>query len=413
MLSLYFHIPFCDKKCAYCNFFVYPNQQPDAYKAQVLAYEQAMLREIDYWHDLLWKQEIKTIYFGWWTPLQLWKQALMNVIDRVCEKFDVENLEEISFELNPNPFDEVYDFIRSINKKYKNFFRIRYSFWVQTLDEKLLQQTNRSYTFNQLVQFLRWLQDVKENNNTFNFDFIAFGKETGKDLWDIHKRSFYENFVFSWFADSFSIYTIELFPWSAWYKDQGLLLNDENIIQEFDYLTEVVQEAGYRRYEISNFELQWRGSLHNRVYWEMGSYIWLWISASSYLSPDLWKTVLENPLSKQFYNAEDLWMSFHGVRFTTTKSRKDYFAGNYIDPKSIIALDEKSYMQESFFLALRTGNWVKSLNQFGSILRKDYEDVISELQKQQLVNYEDDHLLLTNEGYKVYNSIVTELLKDI
>jgi len=119
----------------------------------------------------------------------------------------------------------------------------------------------------------------------FNFDFIAFGKfgETRKgeaQLWDPGKIDFFDRFASSQFADSFSLYTLELFPGSKWQSktpDQPIsgtyYGNDDDIFTEFSYLKDIILDAGYHRYESSNFSKSGVSSIHNRVYRTMQNYI--------------------------------------------------------------------------------------------------------------------------------------------
>ncbi len=228
MLSLYIHIPFCDQKCKYCSFFVLPEDGVGDVERTKQKYFTALLAEIDHQVNLYPQETIRTIHIGGGTPFNLGTERLHALIDHIDAKRGLDDLEVLTIELNPNPLDEVMDFVRHTNKKYQKLFRLRYSFGIQSFDDEVLEMTGRQYHFNNLPGFFRELQSIKMPNNAYNFDFIAFGKlknsslekEGRGDLWSPQKLSFFHDRVASRMADSFSLYTLELFPGSHRYYDQ-------------------------------------------------------------------------------------------------------------------------------------------------------------------------------------------------
>lgn len=218
----------------------------------------------------------------------------------------MEFLEELSIELNPDPMDEVIAFVAKAQKKYKDIFRLRFSFGIQTLDDQILKSSKRNYFYNQLIHRFRELVEIKTANAVYNLDFIAFGDRERADDGDIQgrlprdqtRRTFFESLVKSHIFDGFSVYTLELFPGAEWYYDtkkslpeqaqqtEAIFSDDETIRKEFQYIKNTVMNAGYHRYEISNFALRGKRSLHNMVYWTGGEYLALGINASGMLHSD-------------------------------------------------------------------------------------------------------------------------------
>lgn len=150
---------------------------------------------------------------------------MIKIIDHIAEVYDLEYLEELSIEINPEPVDEMLDMISTISKRYKNFLRVRFSIGIQSFDNEVLEQSGRKYNFQSCVDFLRKLVPLKMDHNVFNFDFIAFGKfnQTRKGELQLRNPSaleFFQNFAESDFADSFSLYTLELFEGSDRYNQQ-------------------------------------------------------------------------------------------------------------------------------------------------------------------------------------------------
>jgi oxygen-independent coproporphyrinogen-3 oxidase len=162
MLSLYIHIPFCEKKCGYCSFHVLANDTEGKVSKLIDGYVDAVCEEIRIRGERVMladpngkKGELKTIYFGGGTPLQIGVDNLCRIIDTIQEVFDTENLGELSIECNPYPQDIVYETITTIQKQYKKFPRIRRSFGIQTFDTEVLKESDRMYSFPAIRDFLR------------------------------------------------------------------------------------------------------------------------------------------------------------------------------------------------------------------------------------------------------------------
>ena|SRR3989338_9433637 len=160
MLSLYIHIPFCEKKCGYCSFQVLVTGEKSTASKLIDGYVDAVCAEIQLRGERAVltedkKYPLKSIYFGGGTPLQIGTENLCRIIDTIETSFDVTNVAELSIECNPYPQEQVYDTIDTIQKKYKKYPRIRRSFGIQTFDTEVLKESDRLYSFPAIVEFLR------------------------------------------------------------------------------------------------------------------------------------------------------------------------------------------------------------------------------------------------------------------
>ena len=418
MLSLYIHIPFCVKNCPYCSFSVVqePNQK------MIQDYLLNLHNEIDERWKTLWGAEIRTIYFWWWTPNLLGAEEIKILINH-CEKiFDCENVGELSFECNPFPQDQVYEFVLNLQKSFKKYPRVRFSFWIQSLDNWVLENAWRPYTFPWMVDFLRWLRDLKLENTVFNFDFMAFGvfnqtKKGELQLWTPSALEFFHDFVNSGFADSFSLYMLELFEHQKWKKEdkwsqiqqKWLFWSEDEIYEEFDILKNIIEEWWYRRYEISNFSAIGKSSIHNRVYREMEDYLWLWLSASSFI----------NARSQYFNNIKErlVWAKklndLRWIRWTNTSYFPKYIWNEKLAESEIKLLSKKDYMIESFFLALRTDRGIDDIEKYKSVLVSNWKEKIDLYEENGFLKLRENGIILTDEWMNCYNGIVTELLNEI
>lgn len=361
-------------------------------------------------------KQISTIYLGGGTPNVLSPEQLTGIVDFLGQHFDTSQVMELSIELNPYPTEEIYNLIQFFNTHFKKRPRLRFSFGIQTFDNQILQDVGRPVTFAWLTDFIRGLRDIKQENMVFNFDFIAFGKfgETRKgeaQLWDPGKIDFFERFANSQFADSFSLYTLELFPGSKWQsKTPDKLISwtyygtDDDIFTEFAYLKDIILDAGYQRYESSNFCKPGVSSIHNRVYRTMKDYIWFWPSASSFMHT--------NGLDS-FDKLGKISKETKAVRWTNTSNLVEYFKGNYIDPSKTAFMTEKDILIESFFLGLRTDTGVTDIPKYIPLLVTNYKELIETYKDEGLLYDVEDRLLLTDKWMDVSNTIITELLREI
>lgn len=309
MLSLYIHIPFCSHHCSYCSFQVIPldtlgeevdrpslmASYMDALRQQIISYGTALTKDGV-------REQIKTIYFGGGTPSKVGYEQIHRTLQTIEEYFDISYLEELSIEINPEPVDEMLSLISQIQQNYRHYPRLRRSIGIQSFDNEVLSDSGRAYTFQSCIDFLRRLVSLKKENAVFNIDFIAFGKWNQTRKGDRQLRNpvsleFFANLLESAFIDSVSLYTLELFPGSKWHAQQTALGmtpqegyglkqygTDDDVYEEFQILKEMIQDAGYRRYEISNYSLAGKNSIHNRVYRSMGEWLGLGTSAVSHLS---------------------------------------------------------------------------------------------------------------------------------
>ena len=389
MISLYIHIPFCQSKCAYCSFTSFPMNGFTDFTSQITEYMSALKKEIDHYASTLTDRSVKTLYFGWGTPSSIWAENIIAIIEYITTKFDLEDLAELSIELNPYPEDEVLNFVRTLNHTYPKISRLRYSFGLQTFDDDILTTVWRAYTFGSIVLFLRQLVTLKQDNIVFNFDFIAFGKfqisKNGhKQLWHEFKRDFLQKFLASGYVDSISLYTLENIknkPCPIQYYG-----SDEDIMEEFLLLKNMIEDAGFMRYEISNFAHAGKASIHNMVYWNMEPYIGFGLSASSF---------------------------FGNKRWTNTWDLKQYIAWHRIDEQENQSLNASDLLIEEFFLRLRTREGIADLEKYVPVIILDYGWLLAKYQKEGLVYFDGKKLQLTDDGMNVYNTIITDLLKKL
>ena len=418
MFSIYIHIPFCKTKCNYCNFQVCPldKMKSEMIQPELENYTNQIISDIKKYSEILDDKEVKSIYFGGWTPQLIWLENIEKITDTIIQNFDTENLWEFSIEMNPYPKDEVFDFVQSLTKKYREFARVRFSFGIQSFENKMLSSSWRQITFPWIVDFLRDLQPLKKDNNVFNLDFIAFWYFNESKKWNFQLRNptamnFFQSLAKSKFIDSYSLYTLELFPGSLRYYNEKLKNNkgqsnnqywdQDDIYEEFAILKDILLDAWYKRYEISNFSLLWKSSVHNRNYREMWDYLWLGTSASSFFkSPN-----------QKLCSLLNIPNDTKAVRWTNALEFPKFYSGK--SESDIIPMTGKDLLIEEFFLGLRTDNWIKNIQKYEPVLVQNYLEKIKSYSDQWFIEITEDWLKFTDQWMDIYNDIVTELLNEI
>jgi len=371
MYSLYFHIPFCVKKCNYCSFYIIPTENKD-FSIMKDKYLESMKNELMNIKPKLKNNKIYSIYFGWWTPSELWLERVVDLLNFIKREFDLNNCQEISFELNPNPLNQTLEFINTLPNIVDNF---RFSIWIQSLENDILEKSWRNYNF-QFIEKL--MKNIKENKKFhLNLDFISFGIEKDFNIFNNFLNKNKDK------IDSLSIYTLELFSGSIW--GSTYQTNEDKILDNFEKYINIVKKYNYKRYEISNFAKKWRESKHNQVYWEMKEYIWIWSSASGFHTLHNWNK----------------------VRYTNS-----YWIQNYIkwkfEYKEYKKLTKQEFLEEQIFLGLRTDKWIKLTDNIKKILNLKK---INEFREHWYLTEKNNYLYFTDKWFNLYNYIITEILK--
>lgn len=255
-VSLYIHIPFCVSKCAYCDFF----SKTDL--SSIDLYVDALVNEIKFrFKNFIPK--IKTIYIGGGTPSLLNIQQILkiqNAIESVC---NLESDLEFTIEVNPDDIDE--DYLDKLKKSKIN----RISCGIQSMSNKVLEFSNRRSRKQQNLTALSLLQNTWNKN--FSIDLICgLPEET--------EQSFLQGLrkILSFNPNHISMYSLTV-------EDEtplGNLINKGKIEYDYDFSDalwlkskEILENAGYFQYEVSNFAKPGFESKHNLTYWNHQTYV--------------------------------------------------------------------------------------------------------------------------------------------
>lgn len=354
-LGLYLHIPFCKRKCAYCDFYsaVFNNTLAENYTT-------ALQREIKQWGGNI-NRPIDTIYLGGGTP-SLLNDCLSPLLETVRDNFKTEENAEITLEINPQ------DNIETVLKNAKKAGINRLSIGAQSGSDTELCALGRTHT----------AADTKKAVETArNLGFSNISLDLMIGLPDSTIESLKQNldFLLSLNPEHISAYILKIEPKTLFYKTQDTLNlpNEDEICEQYLFMCNYLEQNGYNHYEISNFAKEGFESRHNLKYWNCEEYLGLGPSAHSFLE------------GKRFYYPRDL---------------KAFINGNIPTPDG-----DGGDKGEQIMLALRLKKGVDI-----SLLPVNKLDLYV---KNNLAEINDGFFSLSDQGMLVSNQIISQLLEEI
>ncbi len=370
--SLYVHIPFCRKKCAYCDFPSY------AGKEEVIPeYMEALKSEIGYISSLYERPQVETVYVGGGTPTLLGGSDIRSLFDTLRKDFDVKRDAEISVEANPGTVTaEKLQVLKGCGVN-------RMSLGVQSFNNEHLKKLGRIHLAHEAVEAFEMIRATGFKN--VNLDLIfALPGESRKDWANSLDKAIALK------PEHISVYNLQLeegTPLHAEKMEGGLLLPDEDEeLEMFKSAIDKLQKNGYVHYEISNFAKKGFECEHNIAYWTMKDYIGISAGAHSYIN---------------------------GVRIENTPYLDKYIAGNFAAIKSEHVNTKKENMEETVFLGLRLlkGFHLNDFTgKFGISFREIYRKEIAELTDEGLLEIDGKNVKLTEKGLFLANEVFRRFL---
>lgn len=376
-ISLYLHIPFCVKKCHYCDFLSFPGCS----LSRQTEYMEAMIEEIHAYREVAEDYEVKTIFLGGGTPSLLDEKLVERLFHELYSVWRIDPGAEITIEANPGTLN------REKLMCYHAIGVNRLSIGLQSTVDQELKTIGRIHNYEQFLANYYLARETGFNN--MNIDIMsALPGQTlisyGRTLERILKLQ----------PEHISSYSLILEEGTDFWENEEIeraLPSEQAERIMYHYTKKCLQNAGYERYEISNYAKSGYACIHNQVYWTGGEYLGLGLGAASY-----WK----------------------GMRFSNTSDMKEYLEncrkGRVTENrKEIMAATRKSRMEEYMFLGLRLVCGVsipEFERRFGIPMTRVYGTVIRSYIGQGLLKIEQNRLMLTEMGIDVSNSIMADFL---
>lgn len=371
-LGIYVHIPFCAKKCYYCDFISYDDE------CEIIEeYIQSLVKEIKIKSKDFGKRQIYTIYIGGGTPSFLDSKYIVQIINAIKENYKINIKAEITIEVNPGTVTKIK------LQDYKNCGVNRISIGLQSTNNEILKQIGRIHTYENFLETYKLTREVGFNN--INVDLmLALPNQTIGQL----EESIHE--VIKLQPEHISLYSLILEENTKLFLDYEQrklnLPSDEEERAMYWRTKRILEEVGYSHYEISNFAKMGYKSIHNTNCWEQKSYLGIGIAAHSYI---------EN------------------IRYSNIIEIKEYIKNiknGKIEENKIIQEIQNTYtMQKEFImLGLRKIEGIKISdfkNKFVQnpiyIFRKEFDELV----ENELILIDENVIKLTNKGIDFANIV--------
>ena len=289
MAGIYVHIPFCKQACYYCNFH-FSTQLGN--RDQMVA---AICKDIHLRHNYLEERNLATIYFGGGTPSLLSIPQLDQLISAIYRHFTPEKGAEITIECNPD--DIQMDYLKGLQQLGIN----RISLGVQSFFDEDLQFMHRAHDAKLGISSLRLIREAGFDNVTV--DLIYGSPTTSDEMWEKNLDMVIDAGIPHVSAYCMTIEENTVF--GRWHKHRKMeAIDEEKASRQFYHMLSVLQQAGYRQYEISNFSQPGFEAVHNSNYWKGVPYLGLGPAAHSYNGVERSWCIANNALYMKAIEAE-------------------------------------------------------------------------------------------------------------
>ena len=369
-VEIYIHIPFCIRKCDYCDFLSGPSgpkEQAD--------YVQALLREIQAVEEGEGRS-VSSIFIGGGTPSVLDERLLGDILREIRNRFKMEEDAEITIEVNPGT--------ANIGKlqAYREMGINRLSIGLQSPQDRELKILGRIHNYEQFLETYQEARTVGFDN--INIDLMSAIPDQTYEGWVKNLRTAAE--LEPEHISAYSLIVEEGTPFAA----RKLNLPDEDTeYNMYEATAQILKEYGFEQYEISNYARKGRECRHNVGYWTRQDYLGFGLGASS------------------LYGKE---------RFANTADMKKYLE-NSRNPEKIRekepSLTREDEMAEFMFLGLRMTKGISKADFqrcFGCTIESVYGEVLEKYESMELLLEKDGRIFLSREGIHVSNSIMAEFL---
>lgn len=376
-LGLYIHIPFCVKKCAYCDFLSWKGSGEERE-----AYVQALEKEISSYSEFAKDYRVSTVFFGGGTPSVLEGEQTERILKKIRDTFRVEKDAEITLEMNPGTAQKEKLLL------YRELGINRLSIGLQSVKNENLKLLGRIHTYGDFLDSYRMAREAGFDN--ISADLISSLPGQTLEEWKEELEILQETPL-----EHISVYQLIIEKGTEFYEKYGEheeLLPDEETSREIYLWTgKYLKEHGFEQYEISNYARPSRKPRHNLRYWERKDYLGLGLGAASMV---------------------------HNIRMSNTRDWEKYIEGSQ-NPKrlreEVEFLEEPRQMEEFMFLGLRKTEGV-SRKEFRRIFGRDldmvYEKALQKHLENGMLEASKDRIRLSQAGILVSNQVLSDFIFD-
>ena len=398
-LQLYVHIPFCVRKCSYCDFLSFSTDE----RTQ-LAYADALIREIEFYGPQMSQYTVNTIYIGGGTPTWLNEDKMVEILDAIYTYFNVSSDAEVSMECNPGTVTAAK------LEKYRRAGVNRLSIGLQSADDEELQILGRIHTFEQFLKTYEMARNAGFGN--INVDLISgIPYQTAEKFLHTLQK------VVRLKPDHISAYSLiiekgtpfyDAYKFDAVKQEAGMqtevLPTEDEVYRIYKLTQQYLTQAGYEQYEISNFAHPGFECEHNIGYWTRENYLGLGLGAASLVENVRYSNTTE--LYQYIDNCQDIkWVEY-------MQEDESCVTGTNLHA-SVDVVSRKAQMEEFMFLGLRQNCGVtreQFERAFGIPIDGIYKNALDYLRDEGLLDTSEGRIVLTEKGMDLSNFALAQFL---
>lgn len=369
-MEIYVHIPFCMKKCDYCDFLSGP-----CTRAEQEDYVRALLDEIDAVKEGKGRS-VSSIFIGGGTPSVLEETWIGQILDKIRAKFKIQEDAEITIEVNPGTAD-----YRKLCA-YRSYGIDRLSIGLQSPDDRELKILGRIHDHEQFLETYKSARKAGFDN--INIDLMSAIPDQTYEGWIKNLQ-----IVAELGPEHISAYSLIVEEGTPFAHKELNLPDEDTEYQMYEATAQILKDYGYEQYEISNYAKAGRECRHNKGYWMRQDYLGLGVGAAS------------------LYGER---------RFSNTADRGSYCKNStvleYIREQETI-LSREDQMAEFMFLGLRMTQGVEKgrfLEYFGCTIGEIYGEIVEKYCSMGFLVENEERIFLSRKGIHVSNSIMSEFL---
>lgn len=373
-LGLYMHIPFCFKKCNYCDFLSFGGVEEEIHKE----YFQALTKEINQKAEVYSnKYYVDSIFVGGGTPSLVNEKLIADLMAAVRESFSVDKNAEITMESNPKTLTE------DKLKTYLDAGVNRLSIGAQSFDDDLLKYMGRVHTKEDFLKNYDLARECGFRNINIDLMFAIPGQTA--EIWTDTLKS-----TMALMPEHISFYGLQIEEGTPFYtmlREGRLTQADDELDREmYHNAVRMLKDSGYIHYEISNAAKEGYQSRHNLKYWSMEDYLGLGLGAHSYMNGTRSSNLTHLAEYNRAEGACDVW-------------RHENTAGENISEYLFTGMRKLGGIELGDFEA-----------RFGSGLESIYGNVLEKYQREGLIEITDGHLRFTDKGIDISNMVLAEFV---
>lgn len=369
-LEIYVHIPFCERKCDYCDFVSFKANEDDKRR-----YFQRLNEQIKMKAEFTRGYRVDSVFFGGGTPSTANASDIGSVLKTIRTNFFVSSDAEITIEVNPN----------SVTKEkllfYKEIGINRISIGLQSANNDELRNLSRIHTYEEFLESYKLIRMTGFNNVNIDIMSALPGQSFESYMDTLQKVVFLKPEHIS----AYSLIIEENTPFFKKYASGDGLVDEETERRMYHETKRFLWENGYERYEISNYCKPGFECRHNVGYWTRTPYLGFGIAAASL---------------------------YEEKRYQMHKDFKRFLNGDFCE--EIEKLSRDDVMEEFMFLGLRLTCGVSKkdfLNAFFTDIHEEYDEAIKKLTSLGLMEEDEEHIFLTDMGMDVANTCMVEFMR--